>query len=100
MRNDCFIAVGDTVNQAVTTTSATTAVVSDNYKAGSVRVYNSGPSTVFMKFGDSNVTVTVDNGVPVPSGAVEVYSLLRITHIACITASGTATIYFTPGEGF
>lgn len=67
-----------------------------------LRIHNAGPSTIFFNRGGSAVTAATTN-MPVPAGAVEVVTILntekdRVTHVAAITASGTATVYFTIGE--
>lgn len=69
-----------------------------------VRIYNGGPDTAFIRFGDSTVTATTAD-VPIPSGAIEVMSFMvpdQVTtgaYMAAITASGTAALYFTTGAG-
>lgn len=91
----------DTVSLSATTTTGS---VELNLRSGSiagavVRVYNDGPDTVFVQFGGSSVAATTSN-MPVPSGAIETFSIgPKITHMAGITASGTATVYVTAGEG-
>lgn len=75
---------------------------------GSVRVLNAGSVSVFVAFGDSSVTATLPAGtnasptagsMAIPAGAVETFSLRGGAYIAGITASGTADLYITPGEG-
>jgi hypothetical protein len=66
-----------------------------------VRVYNAGTATIFLAFGDVTVTATTA-GYPVPSGAIEVITVPNVAaapNVAGITASGTATVYITPGAG-
>lgn len=63
-----------------------------------VRIYNSGSVTVFIEQGGSGVTAATATGYPIPAGAVEIISCPE-QYIAAITASSTATVYFTPGEG-
>ena len=63
-----------------------------------VRVYNAGAVIVFLQFGDSTVAATTAK-MPIPPGAVEVFTLGGATYAAVITSSGTADIYFTPGMG-
>jgi hypothetical protein len=39
-------------------------------------------------------------GTPINDGAAQVFSVpLNATHVAAITATGTATLYITPAEG-
>lgn len=63
-----------------------------------VRVYNGTNVVVFIKFGTSAVTAALTD-LPIPPGGVEVFSVGAATHIAGITASGTGTLYATPGMG-
>ena len=87
-----------TTTIAVTTSSAATQV---NPAPGSprLRLYNAGPSTVFVEFGNASAAAAVATGLPIPSGQTEVFSMSRATHLAAICpASGSATLYATPGE--
>lgn len=85
--------------------SATTTTSSASLKNGNapmqVRIYNAGTATAFLNFGTSAVTATT-SGFPVPSGAIEVITIpgnATTTYAAAITASGTASVYITPGAG-
>jgi len=92
-------AVGGTVSLAVTTTSASVAMLLVPDSEHQVRLYNAGSATVFVNRGGSGVTATTSN-MPLPAGAVEVLTYTgSATHLAAITASGTATLYATVGEG-
>ena len=65
----------------------------------SVRVFNAMTVTGFIQFGGSTVTAATTN-MPIPAGGVEVFQIgPGVTHAAAITASGSGTIYFTPGMG-
>ena len=68
-------------------------------KPGSLRLFNAGPVTIFVELGGSAVAAAVATGMPVPPGAVETIGPQGGSHIAGITASGTADLYVTPGEG-
>lgn len=99
-----------TVSISATTASASVALVSvpDNGPF-QVRIFNAGASTVFVSRGGSSAAATVPSGatagsLPLPSGAVEVLTFDNTTahpatYVAAITASGTATVYFTTGRG-
>lgn len=90
---------GSTVNLSVTTSSASVALTGSGTGAN-VRVYNAGSDTIFLAFGTSGVTAATTTGIPIPSGAIEMYTLPpTFTHAAAITASGSATAYFTTGQG-
>ena len=64
-----------------------------------VRLYNSGSVTVFVEPGNaSGITASLATGMPVAAGATEIVSW-PFQYLAAITASGSATLYCTPGEG-
>jgi hypothetical protein len=88
---------GNTVSLAVTGTTGRV-----QYQATpthpNVRVYNAGTVAAFVSCGDVNIVATTGSGMPVAPGAIEVIGCGQ-TYIAGITASGTATIYLTPGTG-
>jgi len=77
------------------TTSSARAAYPLNNGMGVVRVYNSGTVAVFLKSGASDVAATTSGQF---LGAGETYSFTRNpkdTHLAAITASGSATVYFS-----
>lgn len=85
-----------TASLAVTTSTGRVALAAD---ASSVRLYNAGTATAFVKFGDSSITAATTN-MPIPAGVVETFRPPGgATHVAAITSSGTATLYVTSGEG-
>jgi hypothetical protein len=86
---------GATVTVSATTSTAATAITGT---ADQVRIYNAGSALVHVKFGLTGVTATTAD-MPIPSGAIEVFTIGYQTHVATITPSGTATIYFTRGSG-
>jgi hypothetical protein len=88
---------GNTVTLAVTGTTGRV-----QYQATpthpNVRVYNAGTVAAFIACGDVSVVATTGSGMPVAPGTVEVVGCVG-TYVAAITASGTASIYLTPGTG-
>lgn len=96
-----FTPTGATVNIAATGSTGSVALGTPSGQGGmAVRVHNAGAATVFIAFGTSAVTAATASGIPIPAGAVETFSAgPSVTHAAAITASGTATVYFTPGQG-
>lgn len=68
-----------------------------------VRVYNGDTQTVFIEFGGSGVAATTTAGVPIPSGAIEVFQARVSSGTLYAAAIGTAansrSIHFTPGQG-
>lgn len=89
-----------TVTLAVTNSSSRVQFTSVANKRRSVRVANVGPRPIFVEFGDVTVVATTAAGVPVAPGTSEVFGIpSSVTHVAALTASGTATLYTTPGQG-
>lgn len=86
-----------TVNMTAGVASANVQYQTGNF-ANAVRVVNAGSVTVFLEFGGSAVAATTTTGMPVVAGATEIFYGRR-QYVAAITASGSAVIYFTPGEG-
>lgn len=92
-----------TVSISATTSTARVALTFPTAPGRFVlRIHNAGPNTAFINRGDAAVDAAVTN-MPIPAGAIEVITILntdknRVTHVAAITATGTAVVYFTPGE--
>jgi len=63
-----------------------------------VRLYNAGATAVFIECGTVTVVATTAASLPIAPGSVEVLGC-NATHMAGITATGTATLYVTPGTG-
>ncbi len=99
-----FAPVDDaTASISVTTSSAAALIKGAPMGEYQLRIYNAGSSTAFYALGSSTVTAAVTD-VPIPSGAIEVITITNpqqnpVTHIAAITASSTATLYVTTGNG-
>ena len=89
--------VAATVNLAATTASSRVQV-QPSHQSRHVRIFNSGTVTVFIEAGDSTITASASTGMPIAAGTVEIISAPS-GYIAAITSTGTATLYFTPGEG-
>lgn len=91
-----------TITISVTNSSSATAIPIPSTSPGSltVRVYNAGAQTVFIKFGlGGAITASSTADMPIPNGNTETFSIGASDHIAAITASSTATLYVTPGRG-
>lgn len=99
-----FTPLSPTANLSVSTSSSRVAKTALPTNSGGatheLRLVNTGSVVVFVEFGDSAVTAAVATGMPILPGTVESFQLNAAqTHIAAITASGTATLYATTGLG-
>lgn len=109
MQVNPFYPYGSTVNLNATSSTGRVALTSYDPVLGSVRVYNSGTSDVFVEFGSSTVNAAVATSMPVKAGNTETFALGEAmrpaavttapTHIAMITSSGTSVVYCTSGVG-
>lgn len=89
------------LSASVSSSAASVAIAGAGRPNTTVRVYNAGAAAVFVEMGDSTVVATLANGMPIPAGGVEVFSIGGATHAAAVTASGATAnmVYVTPGEG-
>jgi len=92
---------GGTKTLAVTSTTGNVALGHSGAFEGDeidVRVMTApGGATTFIRFGASGVVATVAAGIPIPPGVPCGFTVPSgTTHVAAITASGTATLYATP----
>lgn len=79
---------------AGTTSSARTAYPAACTQNG-VIVYNAGAVPIFVKSGDVTVVATLTDNF-VPAGSYRLFEHnINDTHLAAITASSTATVYFS-----
>jgi hypothetical protein len=90
-----------TVNISVAATTAN--VLIENFSgANQIRVFNNGSATAWIEFGGSGVVATLTSSIPIPAGAIEVFSVgsaASTVYAAAIAAASTGSIYFTPGSG-
>lgn len=95
-----FSPIGNTVNVAATTSTGSVALTSaGTIGDATVRVYNAGTVEAFVNFGASGVTAVATTSIPIAPGGTFAFSKGGNTHAAAITASGSATVYFTTGRG-
>lgn len=108
-----FDATGPTVLVAGASTapSGVQALSSGASPAEQYRIHNAGTVTAFIAYGtsagtaQSNCVIPTGSGanskrsMPLPSGATEVFTAPLDCYWSAITASGTASIYVTPGMG-
>lgn len=93
-----------TTTISCTSASAATAITigpnAHDGRQAQLELQNPGTSTIFVRPGLSTVTAAVASGYPVLQGQSKVITVGNsVTHIACITASATVTLYVTPGWG-
>lgn len=106
-----FQPMGKSTRINVTTTANTVAVLSDS-PANQVRIHNSAATDVFIRFGTNNTEDAVIPTAGTPAYGVTIHnnqtniftvpnqaSTTATLYVSAIVASGTATIYVTPGEG-
>lgn len=79
---------------SASTSSSATAFPNKNGTNG-VRILNTGTVPVFVVTGASTVTATTANQFVGAGATVEFLRSPEHTHLAAITASSTATVYFT-----
>lgn len=90
-------AAGLTVSLPASTNSASTPLASGT--GACQRLYNAVTTTAFLRFGTGPLVATTAD-MPLPPGAVEIQTVPPGSVMAAITATGTATVYATAGEGF
>jgi hypothetical protein len=91
-----FRANGATVALSATTTSSNAAILAD---ATSVRVVNLGTVATHLAFGSAGaLAATTADLVLGPNESVTLFKGAA-SRVAARTATGTATVYVTPGEG-
>lgn len=93
-RLQAFKQTGATVTINANTTSANTAIVPGSGEKA--RVVNAGTTAVFVKFGTSAPTATAADIAVGAGESVELY-IGRAVFVAVVAASGTPTVYITPG---
>lgn len=98
---EVFTNGGATVSVAGTTSTDKVQVAVAGTAERTVRVASpAANATAFIRFGDSTVVATTTTSMPLLPGTVEVFTVPGThTHMAVITATGTATVYATPGKG-
>lgn len=92
---------------AVSVSATTTSAATSNgawYQQPQVRIYNAGPDLIHVAWGrvallPSGTMTATTTDLPVPAGAVEVFSKGAADLIAYRANSSTATVWFTFGGG-
>ena len=77
------------------------ATVSVGLRPSALRVFNSGAVPVFVEFSTSGapVSATITASTPIAPGGTDYFEKGMNDVVTAITGSGTATVYFTPGDG-
>jgi gamma-glutamyltranspeptidase len=108
MSSNAFTKTGNTI-AFVANVAAPTAVqcTSTTLGGNQYRIINSSSVTVFLGYGTSssdasnNAVVVTTTGLSFPllAGTDEILSFVPNAYFTGITASGTANVYITPGDG-
>jgi hypothetical protein len=88
----------NTVNVAASTTAAHVAFPA-NIEVQAVEIYNKSDVEAYVEFGDINVVASVTTSPPIGPRACVVVGANRAKYASAVLASGTGTVYFTPGRG-
>jgi hypothetical protein len=105
---NAFTKMGNTVAFTAATTAPTAVQAASTSLGGNqYRIINAGTVTVFLGYGSSasdaanNAVVVSTTGAAFPllPGTDEILTFVPNAYFTGITASSTATIYITPGDG-
>lgn len=97
MQIRAFRPLAPTQNIAVTGTAQSLALTGTVGTVFAVRLANVGTQTVFVTF--DGTTATATNGLPIPAGDIEVFTITRDYSISAIASATGSTLYVTMGEG-
>ncbi len=75
----------------------------DATRNSELMIYNAGTGLAFCRWGNGNQTALATD-VPIPSGTVQVFYKNKAPtgttqQVACITTTGTASVYVLTGQG-
>ena len=83
-----------------TSAGVSTALPTTIAQQRNLELQNAGNVAIFVEVGDSSQTAAVATGYPILPGQSKVVTVSSsITHIACIVAATTTTLYVTVGTG-
>lgn len=89
-----------TVTISCTNSSSATTLPTTILQQSNLEIQNNGSVVVFVETGSSSITAAVATGYPILPGQSKVVTVdPTITSIACISGSGTQTVYVTVGKG-
>lgn len=77
------------------------AYISVGQRPSAVRVFNSGTVPVFIEFSSSGApaVAAITTSIPIAPGYTDIFEKGLNDVVTAITGTGTATVYFTPGDG-
>ena len=99
MSIEAFTLNGTTISLSATASAPTPTAFTPS--KGKIRIRNTGTVDVFVRsgIGTTDATATTSHTC-IGAGHTEAFSVpTNHTHISAITASGTATVYVTVGDG-
>jgi hypothetical protein len=105
---NAFTKTGNTIAfLAATTAPSPVQCLSTTLGGNQYRVINTGTVTVFLGYGqdsanattNANVVTTTGQSFPLLPSTDEILTFVPNAYFTAKTASGTATIYITPGDG-
>lgn len=91
---------GSKTISCASSTAATALPTTIAQQKANLELQNAGAATIFVEWGGSTIQATTTTGYPVLAGQSKVITVPpTTTHIACIVASSTHTLYVTVGSG-
>lgn len=82
------------------TTGATALPTTIAQQKANLELQNAGTATIFVEVGSSTIEAATATGYPILVGQSKVITVPPTsTHIACIVAASTHTLYVTTGSG-
>lgn len=101
MTNFPFSPIANTTNMSPTTATASLNFISTwpYQTGGTLRVVNSSNNYAFIAFGNGAApSVTTATGMPILPNSAELFTV-GAQNWASAISTGTAALYFTPGQG-
>jgi hypothetical protein len=94
------VATGTKTISCTSSSAATALAVAVSTSQMQLELQNAGSATIFIEVGTSGSVAAVASGYPILAGQSKVITInSTVTHVACIVASATQTLYVTLGVG-
>lgn len=94
------MAAGTVTISCTASSAATTLAVPSDQMQRQLELTNAGSATVFIETAGASPTAVVATSYPILAGQTKVISVSQsATKIACISSTGTQTVYATVGIG-